>query len=260
MLRTRLLRSTTLALLALAVSCSSDSSTAPEVVRVDLGQALTELSMPAVSGLVRGFAPASVGNISAPVPGACVYAASSQNFVCPTVSTGGLTVSQSYVLLSSAGTPQTQFNQGTTAAIRTSTSLAGTTSNPGMTLVIDQQQQLTLSGLLTGRHLINGTSVLRMKSMTSRVGGPGLDTLVMTVTTTTTDLAVPSASAGANAYPASGTMTMDMTVNDSGILGTSTTRAVLTFNGTSKVTMTFDVGGVIQRCTIDLASAMPTCS
>ncbi|MDB4884184.1 MAG: hypothetical protein JWL95_2950, partial [Gemmatimonadetes bacterium] len=77
-------------------------------------------------------------------------------------------------------------------------------------------------------------------------------------TTTISNVVLP-AHASTSPYPKSGTITVDQAASVAG--GTSlTSRLVKTFNGTSKVVVTLTVDGrTIPGCTIDLASATPSC-
>ena len=232
---------------ALAIGCSSDSSVAPTVTTPELGAVLKELSSPVFGGttlLGSAVIPA------APTPSGCAYAASSQSFVCPAVSVSGVSFAQSYVLLDAGGKPQPQWGS-TIAAVRMKTSATGSTTSAGTDVVLDLQQEVTLSGLLVGVHTLDGTSMLKMTT------GAGTALVASTMTTTMTGLVLPDASVGANAYPKSGSLTAAFTTTTGG--RTSTLQMQMTFNGTSKVAVVITIEGVTTRCTIDLASSNPAC-
>jgi hypothetical protein len=175
------------------------------------------------------------------------------------VAVNGLTVTQSFVLLDASGAPQSAFSRTGTAAVRTSTKLTGTLAASGGSLTVDQSQELTLSGLLTGVHVLNGTSLAHVVS----AGGGGTPApFTATTKTTIANLVLPVPRAGGQpSWPTSGTITLDMMTQLSALGGPVTTHSVITFDGTSKVVVTFDEGGVLERCTIDLAGkAAPVCS
>ena len=239
----------------------SDSSVAPEREQpADLGRALGEMALPALSGLASTLAPVSVSSLSAPSASGCAYAAASQSFTCPAVLTNGLTITQSYTLLDAAGNAQSQYGAGSTAAIRTNMRSTGTIAGGRGSVAVDQTQELTLSGLLTGAHLLNGTSVARV--VASQASGT-LVPFTSTTTTTISDLALRAAANGQPAWPTSGTITLDAVMEFASPTASPRavrTHALITFNGTSKVVVTFDTGGLTERCTIDLAGqAAPAC-
>jgi hypothetical protein len=232
---------------ALATACKSDSSTgtgsAPSAEATAL---LSQMIVPTFAGLSAPVAGVPAASVSAVTGAGCTYEGSLQIYVCPTVSTlGGLTVSRSFALLTASGAPQSQFDAATTAAVRTSSSVTGTQTLGGSAIKIDQQQVMTLSGLLTGTRLLNGQSVTKLTS--TAVGGTPA---TQTMTTTITDLVLPASGAFATAWPASGSITMDMQGGSSGIA----TQTKIVFNGTSKVPVTVTTAGVSTTCIVDLTS------
>ena len=237
------------------VGCSNDSSLGPSTNQaITLSQLLSEMSLPALSGVASTLSPAAAASAATPVPSTCSYNASSQSFICPTVVTAnGLTVTQSYILLEASGKPQSQFDPSTTAAIRTAMSAAGTltfTGSTSGTLTIAQQQDMTLSGLLTNTHMLNGLSTVHISGAisTGSTTTPGNSTLTMT----TTNLVMPPMNGDATAWPTSGTLTEDNTSGDPRSPAPST-HLIMTFNGTSQVAVVITIGTKTQQCTIDLA-------
>lgn len=241
-----------------ASACTSDSSVSPSTTQpTTLAEILSELALPTLSGLTPRASMVPLPTVSALSPSGCSYSAAAQAFACPPVSAAGLTVTRSFALLSAGGTPQSQFDPSTTASVRASTTVAGTLTAGGSTMSIDQQQVLTLSGLLTGTHTLDGTSVMRLSGTVPT--GTGAEPVNSTITTTIAKLRLPSRAAGPNAWPTEGTITMDMTSSEGASALPTTMRVILAFNGTSKVAVTITMDGVAHRCTIDLASAAPSC-
>ena len=74
--------------------------------------------------------PRELTALPAVVPSACSYSAATQNFVCPPVTAGGLTIMASYTLYDAAGHTQSQADKNTTASIRLVSSATGTTAMP----------------------------------------------------------------------------------------------------------------------------------
>jgi hypothetical protein len=86
-------------------------------------------------------------------------------------------------------------------------------------------------------------------------------TLNATTTQTMRDVVYPAATTGAPSYPTSGTVTIDGTSSFGTAAPAVTTHLVMTFNGTSTVTLTMSTGGSTERCTINLATqAPPVCT
>jgi hypothetical protein len=236
-------------ILALA-GCSSDSSTGVNASNpTTLDGALAQFSMPSLFS-----AAASLSGISAPaaldiVPSGCTYAAASQNFVCVTVNVGGMAVSTTVTLYDASGAPQSAYNAATTAAMHVTTSATGTLPATSVTgpLALNEHQDLTLSGLLTPTHVMNGTTAVQLSG--SMVMAGASTSVSENSTITMTNLALPATAGG---FPSSGSMTVDEL---SAIGGTSVhTNIALTFNGTSKVGMVTTVSGHVQNCVIDLTS------
>lgn len=244
------------ALAVVAGACGSDSSTAPiETQPATLDQALTELALPAIAAAGPSFV--DIGGTAALDPSRCPYAAASQSFVCTPINESGVTVNQSFTLLSASGAKQSAFDQASTAAVRANTTIAGTLVEAGTSLTIDGQQELTLSGLLTGPHTLNGSSLLKLKGTISN-GTTSLP-LDVAVSTTITNLVLPAnTAAGAEIWPKSGTIVVESSGTVSGFPA-GTTRLTMTFNGTSTVSLTITGPGVSQSCLVDLAKGEPVC-
>jgi hypothetical protein len=257
------LRVAVVALATIVVACSSDSPVAPSASQATtLSQVLSEMTLPALSGVASTLSSAPVTSAATPVPSLCSYSASSQSFSCPAVTKGGLTMTQSYTLLDASGKPQSQFDPNTTAAVRTKMSAAGTVALTGFNtsgqLTIDQQQDMTLSGLLTGTHVLNGTMTMHMSGPIST--GTTTTSTNSTMTMTTTNLVLPTAQSGATTWPTSGTITEDMTTTLGDVSLVVSTHMTMTFNGTSKVAVVITIGAMTQRCTMDMANPGLACA
>lgn len=237
--------------LVLAAACS-DSPTQPSAPE-ELSAALSEMSLGSLVPdlAATGFAPSA--GIS---PANCAFAASSQSFVCAPVNAGGITVNTTFTLLSASGAAQSAFDRATTAAIRTSSAIAGTMGTGAQAITVDGQQTMTLSGLLTGTHVLDGTQVMHM-SGAAFAGGAASQTI--TTTTTISGLVLPDHAKGEK-YPRAGSITSTMT----GPLSTGLSGFTMTmvFNGTSKVDLTVTMGGITDHCVLDLeatSAAVPAC-
>jgi hypothetical protein len=238
------------AVAAFATACS-DSTAPSDLQPAELSQVLAEMQPAALAPLNSQISAAPVAALSAPVPSSCSYDGTSKSFVCPSVSVTGITVSRSFTLFDASGNPQSAFDRATTAAVRMQTSFAGTVTSGSSTVNIDQQQDVTMSGLLTGVRTLNGTSLGHIAG--SIGNGTTTTPIASTISTTITNLVLPTSSTGANRFPASGTIAATTTTTI-GALPASTVNAAIAFDGTSKAAVTITANGITTHCTVDLTA------
>jgi hypothetical protein len=223
--------------------------------RPRLEQALLELNSSAVAaGVPR---PASVPNLMPSVWDGkrCAYAAASQSFVCPPETFGDVTFASSLTLLGASGTPQSVFDSTTTAAVRFDATVTGTTTEGPAKFAVDVKQTLTLSGLITGTHVIDGSGTSRITGTVAPASTP--IPFITTSTSTITRLVLP-ASDDADKWPLSGTIATESSTSLSG-LPPVPSKVEVTFSGTSRAAVVVTVAGVTRHCTVDLASQGPSC-
>jgi len=247
MRRPRLTRVAAL-LLAVAASACSDSPTGPGS-EVQLDAVLAEMSLESiVPASVSVGAP--VGLMGGPRTDSCSYSASVQSFVCAPVTRDGMTMTHEYMLLAANGQPQSAFDRATTDAVRTTSTMTGTLAFEGFasagSSTIDSRQTMTLSGLLTGTHVLDGLHVMKMASTYGELG-----THRSTFTTLTEGLVLPERRSGG--YPKSGSITTTI-ASDDALLGLDPYVMKMVFNGTNIVNVTFTQGSYTRQCTIDLSA------
>jgi hypothetical protein len=249
---TRPFRVAAIAAAALLAACSSDSGVAPQPAPADLRAALGEMSLPSLApaAISVGAAPV-VTPLAAPDPAGCSYNAATGGYTCGNIVTGGMTITRGFTLFDAVGNTQQSYDRSTTAAIRTVLTAVGTITSGATTLNVDQQQTMTLSGLLTGIHKLNGTSVSKLNG-TVAGGSPTPQAMSSTQTLTVAEVVLPSNAAGGNPYPASGTLTM-VGGTKVGVVPSVPSELVLTFNGTRSVPVSITVAGITRQCTLDLA-------
>jgi hypothetical protein len=251
-----------LALAAASLFACSDTTGPGESQPAELSEVLAESSqptLPAVEMLGSGMIPLTTVSSTGAVPfTGCSYDAGSQSFVCARVTSGGLTIDRSYTLFDAAGNRQSQFVRGGTAAVQTKVHVAGTLTAPFGTHTIDQSDDRTVSGLLTSRHVLNGTSTHTMSGTFSMPGGTQPPMTMSSMGTTKIEsLVLPSKE---NRWPGPGTMTTTITSTSGGIgPSTSTMRAV--FDGTKCVTYTISFGDYTQTRVVDMSNPrVPGCT
>ncbi len=253
MMRTRF--SAPLAAIALAAfvgACRSDSSVGPSQPPT-LDQVLSEISMSRVASATSAAAatvtPVRMPALATIVPSGCSYDGTSK-FTCSPITASGVTVTRAFTLLDASNKPQSQYDPATTAAVTTYTTAAGTFTAGSRSVTITSQETLTLSGLLTGVHTLDGTSVAHISSPASGTL-PAFDT---DVTTTIEHLVLPT---DANKYP-TGTITVNVAPAPGSGPAEPTFGVKMVFDGTGTAKMTVTIGSLpAQTCTIDLASQAP---
>jgi hypothetical protein len=246
MTTSRSLRIGAAALLALAGACSSDS-TGPGAPAASLEQVFSEASLSSLSAYTGSFTPVSASLTSLPAPSTCTN--DGGGYFCEPVTISGVTFNRKFVLYDANDVLQQQFVSGTTAKVRFETAAHGTVTSGTNSFIVDQAQALVISGLTTSTHLLNGTSAW---SVTRVLGtGPTVTTAIVDFN----DLELPQESGG---YPRSGSIDLTLTSTPA-TAGPMT--AHLVFNGTSRVAVTLNVGGLqLPPCTVDLSVQNPSCS
>ena len=250
-------RLSVLVIAAAAVACGGDSTGPTSYPPATLNQALAELSIPALAAGGPSFVDVGTGASSLD-PAKCPYSATVQSFVCTPISESGITINQSFTLLSGTGAKQPAFDPTSTNAVRANTTVAGTLVEQGTSLNVNGQQELTLSGLVSGPHVLNGSSSITLAgTVTDQSSTYPVN---ITVATSIANLVLPANEAGTSqVWPSSGTITVD--INGSiGPVSVSQARTVITFSGTSTVNVTVSGGGLSKSCKVDLAVAEPVCA
>jgi hypothetical protein len=249
MTSSRTLRIGAVALLAFTGACSSET-TAPSSPPASLDQIFSEASLSSISAINGGLAPVPVSTFAMPAPSSCSFNAGA--FVCPTVTIGELQFSRKFTLYDENGVVQSQFVSGTTSRIKFESIAHGVVTSGTTGFTIDQSHDLLVSGLTSSTHVLNGTSRTTITSVApaGSTTAPATTTLAFVFN----NLELPK---GQNAYPGGGNI--DLTATSSNLHGVPF-HMQLAFNGTSKVAVTSDAGGIpFPPCSLDLAVANPTC-
>ena len=271
-----MMRSTSRALIAalaaaLVAGCGSDSPNAPTTQQqhtLDVAAILSQMSIGRVSSV-----PGAATVLSLPTPlgvptialSACPFSASTQGFTCPTVNSAGLAFDISYFLYDAAGHAQSVADASTTASVRTVVDTKGTTNVPATngvsgSVVIADHSDMTMSGLLTPPHTLNGNGTSHYDL--TLTGTTALHA-VIDMTSATKNVVLPTESdTSSTVFPLSGTITTDSrTVTSIASLGTIavTAHSVITFNGTSKATIVYmtSLSASVTTCTVDLTGKSP---
>ena len=235
-----------------SAACGGDS-TGPSSSTKTLNQALAELSIPALA--VGGL---SLVGIDGPAPSldlsACPYSAADQGFVCTPISESGITIGQSFTLYGASGL-QSSFD-ASTSSIHATTLINGSSVGQGTSLTVSGRQETTLGGLVSGPHLLNGWSAIR-------IGGTVSDEtstypVSVTVSTSILDLVLPTNADGAQVWPSSGSITGDISGTIGPVYLNQRTEITFTGGSTALVGVTGAAGGT-KSCKVDLAVAQAVC-
>lgn len=257
-----LTRRISLAAIALAMLACSDSPSGPTPTTIpDVATLLAEMSSSSIGAAeaLAGSSSFSVVPTSTADPRACTYNDATGFFVCPTVTSGSLTISRMYRFIDAAGHSQ-QKPDAQTSAFQTKESVSGTLTTTTTTprastgsFTINSASDQTLTGLRADNHTLNGVTTTTIQG-TLQVGTTTLP-LDEHLTETTSNLVLPNAGKGQK-WPLSGTIAIDETTNNFDPSSPSVTyRTTITFSGTSKVTFTFSGPLGSSSCTVDLAAS-----
>jgi hypothetical protein len=251
------------AIVALA-GCGSDSPSAPTSASLDVSAVISQMSIGTLSGIPGASTALGVPSaaITPSVASAgCAYSQTSQNFVCPSTASSGVTFNASFWLYDASGHSQTQPDKSTTASVRAVIDAAGTVNGSvGQTsgsITVASHSDLTMSGLLGNTRTLNGTSTghdsLTATSSTTT-------TVVVDVTTLANNVVLPATEGDGSSWPQSGTLTIDANTRTkaASVSVTASAHAVVTFNGTSIVTVSGTLAGIPTTCRIDLAGKVAT--
>ena len=255
-------RSVAAVALVVAAAVACEDSTGPKSSPLTLDQALAELSNPALASTVPTFV--DIGDFTPSLnAAACPYSADSQKFVCPPVTKRGITLRHSFTLLTAQGVKQSTFDPTTTDSVRANTDVDGTLAEQGTNVRVYGGQEVTLTGLVSGPHVLDGFASIVVAGTVD--DGTSTYPLNVRVNTLIDKLVLPGDAAGsAPVWPTSGRITVDVT----GVPGATSpaflrTRTVIQFlNGTSTVDVTVTPGDGLAGavgCTVDLAVSKPVC-
>ena len=249
-------------LASLAVGCSSGTEPTSAFDATSLVAEMSS-STSQTQGVTASLATQGVtASLPAPTAAGCAYSASSQSFVCPSVTMNGMTITMSYFLYDASGHSLSVLSKTSVDAIRTVMDMSGTTTpmraDMSGSISMTRHQDQTMSGLLSGNHVISGTASATM-SGTMMMSGSSLS-MSSTEADTTLNL-VPPAAGGSAHYPQSGTQIMNQTTT-MGSQGTFGVRTAITFHSDGTATAVTTIAGQTHTCTINLASPTlaPSCS
>jgi hypothetical protein len=196
----------------------------------------------------------------------CVFAASTGQLTCGPTSRNGLTVTTIYNITSTAGAAQSKIDTLTTNAVRSRTTVTGSTTRSrdgSVTATVNSRSDRTVSGLAptSTERTVNGTSFgTESASGTNRDGDKF--TATRTAADTTVGLVIPVSTSSAT-YPKAGKVTrvMAATTTLEGSTAKSTSRReVLTYDGTATAKLVITENGTTKNCTIALPRGRPSCS
>lgn len=239
------------------LACNAEPSFGPGS-RSDLSEVLNELSIVKNSIAMEWSRPIRLTEPTV-FPANCTYTASAQSFTCPAQTLLGVTVTQSYTLLSARGDPQSAFDIDRTAAVRLRTVLVGRTSVSSSDLAVDGQETLTLSGLLSGTHTVDGSSTLHLNGLLTAPnplgGGTSTKQINTSITTTVSQLVLQTFPSSIEGYsytlPTRGTIRVE---NGTSVAGQppSVSSAVFPYDGTDHVVVVVTRDGVSHTCDVSL--------
>ncbi len=238
-------------------ACSETTAPGPNdpTESVDVSSVVSNASLLSVERMAAGVSGGVADSAPASGLAKCVYSAASQRFLCPTTTSNGLTITTSYILLDAAGNPQTGADATKIDAFRTIRDVSGVmpplAAGIGAITLMEHEDQ-TISGLLAGQLVLNGTVTSTMSDTLTASG------LVIPMasqrTQTIANVTLPSSTAG-QGWPTGGTITTVTTDLSSDLGSGFSTQTTLTFDPSGGVTMVRTIGTLTSTCHFSFASS-----
>jgi hypothetical protein len=156
-------------------ACRADDIVAPvSRVMADVNHVIGEAHLPAMTQLGQMGWSVEYATIAVPAPSNCGYSQEARRFVCPRLVTKGMEVDYAYELFDALGVPQTAPDPRTTASVHITTTARGITQpeHPAYVGAFDQTQDITVSGLLTEKLLLDGSMLTHRQGRRAAPGAP----------------------------------------------------------------------------------------
>jgi hypothetical protein len=259
-----ILRLSLIAVLASGWACSSNDSTSPQP-SLDVNSVIAQTAKGDLSTFAGARSAIGLPGVTLPNfdPASCPFLASDQSFTCAPRTEGSITYNLKYFLYDQNGQPLATVNPATTSSVRTVVDIVGAVSGANGSgsgaVVINHHSDMMLVGLLSATKSLSGTTRDRDTVVTTN-GSTTIHTAI-NATSTTSNVVLPANTT--NPYPASGSITTDITGSSTlgSVFSTNTTaHGVLTFNGTKLATLIFTIDGTTKTCQIDLSGgSVPKC-
>lgn len=255
-------------LFAAGASLACSSGTAPRSTPT-VDALLGLMSIPSLAASAASISTTSTAGYGVRSPAAaatCTFESATSSYICPAFTSNGITTSYRFTMLDAAGHPRARFD-GSTDGLRLVKTVSGTVrvDSDGeaiVDLVIQRQEEMTLTGIRSGQLVLNGTAD---GESNGTIGlGAGKSAVSSTEHQVTADIVFPPPSPD-TPWPRSGTITNDLTntTTPSGQQSLTTSyRTTIEFDGTSIVTLTITTSGGNTSCKVDLSKPgdPPTCN
>ena len=240
-----------------------DAASLAAVTALPLGPGSAAEAGPGTGSAVVAVTP--LGGLPAPV---CTYQANTGRYDCEPVTNAGVTITRSFAFYDASGQPQRRFDPIATASINTRVTIVGTHTSPmGTTFKVDRKADMTVSGLAgteTSQTLNGVESGTHEASGSSFLGGSYSSKTIANDTTLNVVIPIqPRPAAGQRppyVFPTSGKRISNMrtTSLDSsnpppgGAPVELQMRHVVTYSGTSVITIEMTMNDQTKTCTVDL--------
>src|SRR4051812_7198812 len=195
----------------------------------------------------------SVGN-------SCVFSSATGIVTCGPVTRGGLTVTSTAAITTTAGAAQSKIDS-TTNKVVLHAEVSGTViRRDSATSTIAHRSDRTITGLAAGstQRTVDGTAI--GTETTTGTTDAGTFTAVRTVNDTTAGIIIPLQD-GRPTYPTAGRVSRNMSASIT-VAGTTTTHTrseVVTYDGTAIASVVITQDGVVKSCTLPLPRGRLTC-
>jgi hypothetical protein len=191
----------------------------------------------------------------------CVFSSTTGIVTCGPITRGGLTITATAAISTTAGTAQSKIDSTTNKVVLTSEVSGTKTRRDSATSTIAHKSDRTITGLASGstQRTVDGKSV--GTETTTGTTDAGAFTAIRTVNDTTTGIIIPLVS-GRPTYPSAGRVSRNMSasVTVGGATTTHTRSEVVTYDGTATAKLVITQDGTAKNCTLALPRGKPVCS
>lgn len=204
----------------------------------------------------RGRGPFHVDSVGT----SCVFSSTTGIVTCGPVTRGGLTISATAQITTTAGTAQSKIDSNTNKVVLTSEVSGTKTRRDSATSEVNHKSTRTITGLASTstRRTVDGTSVGTEK--TTGTTDAGAFEAVRTVNDTTSGIIIPLVD-GRPTYPSAGRVSRNMTATIT-VAGATTSHArseVVTYDGTATATVVITQDGTSKSCALPLPRGRLVC-
>jgi hypothetical protein len=190
----------------------------------------------------------------------CVFSSTTGIVTCGPITRGGLTITATAQITTTAGTAQAKIDSTTNKVVLASEVSGTKTRRDSAVSEVAHKSTRTITGLAAGstQRTVDGTSVGTEK--TTGTTDAGAFEAIRTVNDTTAGIIIPLVD-GRPTYPSAGRVSRNMTatITVAGVTTSHTRSEVVTYDGSATAAVVITQDGVTKSCTLPLPRGRMVC-